>query len=354
MPPTLLDELKRDRRWCQGNLQNFRLFFSQGLHPAHRAVFMTGVMAYLSAPLWFLFLVLSTVLLAVHTLSDPEYFTQPYQLFPTWPEWHPEWAMRLFGATATLLFLPKLLSLILLLVKSSRYYGGPIKLIGTTLMEVLFSALLAPVRMLFHTQFVTTALIGWAIKWKSPPREDAETPWSEAILRHGAGTVLGFVWAGIVYWLNPGFLWWLLPIVGSLIIAVPLSVWSSRVTLGRWFRQHRFFLIPEESNPPRELRWTRAAMRRSPDYSRGFARAATDPLTFSLVHAVVTPRDRRPQHVVDERLRLAHHALKDGPAALNEIQRNTLLSDPDALASLHELLRSGAAPRSADWRLTKT
>src|SRR3546814_1716415 len=40
MPPTLLDELKRDQRWCQGNLQNFKLFFTSGLHPAHRAVFI--------------------------------------------------------------------------------------------------------------------------------------------------------------------------------------------------------------------------------------------------------------------------------------------------------------------------
>ena len=45
MPPNLIDELKRDRRWCQGNLMNFRLFLMKGLHPAHRAVFMTGVMA---------------------------------------------------------------------------------------------------------------------------------------------------------------------------------------------------------------------------------------------------------------------------------------------------------------------
>src|SRR5947207_6800224 len=49
MPPNLVDELKRDRRWCHGNLINSRLFLASGLHPAHRAVFMTGVMAYLSA-----------------------------------------------------------------------------------------------------------------------------------------------------------------------------------------------------------------------------------------------------------------------------------------------------------------
>ncbi|HKE49768.1 MAG TPA: glucans biosynthesis glucosyltransferase MdoH, partial [Rhodanobacteraceae bacterium] len=53
MPPNLLDELKRDRRWCLGNLINSRLFFAQGLHAAHRAVFFTGIMAYVSAPLWF-------------------------------------------------------------------------------------------------------------------------------------------------------------------------------------------------------------------------------------------------------------------------------------------------------------
>jgi membrane glycosyltransferase len=351
MPPTLLDELKRDRRWCQGNLQNFRLFFSQGLHPAHRAVFMTGVMAYLSAPLWFTFLVLSTVLLGVHTLTPVEYFTQPYQLFPTWPEWHPEWAMRLFGATATLLFLPKLLSLLLLLAKGSRFYGGPLKLIGTTVMEVLFSALLAPVRMLFHTQFVTTALIGWSIKWKSPPRGDNETPWSEALLRHGSGSALGVIWAGIVYWLNPGFLWWLLPIVGSLMIAVPLSVWSSRVSLGRKFREARFFLIPEESNPPRELRWTKAAVRRAPDYSKGFDRAAADPLIFALVRAAVTPRDKRPQYVVEARQQLAQLAFEQGPSALNETQRNTLLADPNALSYLHRMLQSDAAGRNPEWPL---
>ena len=60
LPPNLLDELKRDRRWCHGNLMNFRLFLVKGMHPVHRAVFLTGVMSYLSAPLWFMFLALST------------------------------------------------------------------------------------------------------------------------------------------------------------------------------------------------------------------------------------------------------------------------------------------------------
>ena len=95
MPPNLLDELKRDRRWCQGNLINFRLFLAQG--PASGA--SRGVrdrrdglpVRAAVVP----FLLLSTALLAVHTLVAAEYFVQPNQLFPLWPEWHPGRALRL-------------------------------------------------------------------------------------------------------------------------------------------------------------------------------------------------------------------------------------------------------------------
>jgi membrane glycosyltransferase len=346
MPPTLLDELRRDQRWCQGNLQNFRLFLAQGLHPAHRAVFMTGVMAYLSAPLWFLFLVLSTALLAVHTLAVPAYFTEPYQLFPSWPQWHPEWAVSLFGATAGLLFLPKILAVLRLLLRRAhtRPYGGPGRLLTSLLLESLFSALLAPIRMLFHTRYVLLALLGRAVRWTSPPREDAETPWLEALRRHAGDTLLGIGWAGGVYWLNPGFLWWLLPIVGSLIVSIPLSVWSSRVDLGRRLRQWRLFLIPEESLPPRELRWTRSAQRRRPALGGGFVRAVTDPVTQALVSAAGRPR-RLPAALLNARRQLVEQFLSDGPSALGEAQRNLLLSDPDLLGELHERIRQ--VPHSA-------
>ncbi|BBU84800.1 hypothetical protein EIMP300_62000 [Escherichia coli] len=114
LPPNLLDELKRDRRWCHGNLMNFRLFLVKGMHPVHRAVFLTGVMSYLSAPLWFMFLALSTALQVVHALTEPQYFLQPRQLFPVWPQWRPELAIALFASTMVLLFLPKLLSILLM------------------------------------------------------------------------------------------------------------------------------------------------------------------------------------------------------------------------------------------------
>jgi membrane glycosyltransferase len=125
------------------------------------------------------------------------------------------------------------------------------------LAEMIFSALLAPIRMLFHSQFVAAALSGWSVQWKSPPREDAQTTWGDALGHHGWHTLLGLVWAGVVYWLNPAFLWWLLPVVGALMISIPISVYSSRISLGRRSRHVSLFLIPEEAHPPKELRWTK-------------------------------------------------------------------------------------------------
>jgi len=253
LPPNLIDELARDRRWCKGNLINFRLFTMRGLHAAHRAVFVSGLMSYVSAPLWFASLLLGTGLLAVHTLSEPEYFVEPYQLFPIWPEWHPQWAIGLFATTLFLLYLPKVLAIGLIIVRGARNYGGAWRLVLSALAEMLLSMLLAPIRMLFHTGFVVSALTGSTFRWLSPPRDDAQTTWGDALRRHGVHTLIGIGWAGVAAWLDIRFLWWLLPVVGALSLSIPLSVYTSRVSLGRKLRERGFFLIPEEVNTPREI-----------------------------------------------------------------------------------------------------
>jgi membrane glycosyltransferase len=334
MPPNLLDELKRDRRWCLGNLINSRLFFAQGLHPAHRAVFVTGVMAYLSAPLWFLFLVLSTILLAVHTLTEPTYFVTPNQLFPLWPEWHPARAIGLFSATATFLFLPKLLAVALIALRGAAPFGGVVRLAASTLAEILFSMLLAPVRMLFHTQFIAAALFGGKLGWKSPPREDAETSWGEALRRHGWHTLLGLAWLALVYWLNPAFLWWLLPVAGALAVSIPISVWSSRVSLGRRLREERMFLIPEESYPPRVLRRMRRFFRHAPREA-DFVDAVVDPQHNAIACAADVARTQHSDAVQSANDALVERALLHGPDPLAPEEKVALLRDARALSRLH-------------------
>lgn len=333
VPPNLVDELKRDRRWCQGNLMNFRLLLADGLHPAHRAVFMTGVAAYVSAPLWFLFLLLSTAQLAVHVLVEPDYFVRPFQLFPIWPQWNPHRAMILFAATASLLFLPKILSVILIWIQGAKTFGGWFRLSISMLLESFFSILLAPIRMLFHTGFVLNTLTGSGIQWKSPQRENAETTWGEAFQRHGWHAMIGLVWAAGVYWLQPAYVLWLLPIVGSLILSIPISVWTSRVSPGLWLRKLQLFLTPEEYNPPNEIRSTyqRAA---KPGVTPTFIDAVVDPLMNALLCAAGKPRPGQTAITRNHAL-LVKKALSGGPEALTSKEKMYLLNDTSALSRLH-------------------
>ena len=49
-PPTLIEGAKRDRRWCQGNLQHAWLLTARGFRPANRFHLLMGIMAYVSSP----------------------------------------------------------------------------------------------------------------------------------------------------------------------------------------------------------------------------------------------------------------------------------------------------------------
>lgn len=312
------------------------------MHPVHRAVFLTGVMSYLSAPLWFFFLLLSTALLAVNTLMEPQYFMEPRQLYPLWPQWHPDKAVALFSTTIVLLFLPKLLSIILIWAKGAKEFGGKFKVTLSMLLEMLFSMLLAPVRMIFHTRFVLAAFLGWAATWNSPQRDDDSTPWSEAVRRHGPQTLLGAAWAALVLWLNPSFLWWLVPIVGSLMLSIPVSVISSRVKLGLKTRDESLFLIPEEYAPPRELSATAEYTHENRYHALhdGFVRAVVDPQQNALACALATSRHREAEPIEWLRTERVRHALKVGPQGVTNNERMQLLSDPVALARLHALVWS--------------
>src|SRR5471030_1718104 len=347
LPPNLLDELKRDRRWCHGNLMNFRLFLVKGMHPVHRAVFLTGVMSYLSAPLWFTFLALSTALQVVHTLMEPQYFLQPRQLFPVWPQWRPELAIALFSTTLVLLFLPKLLSIVLIWAKGAKEFGGGIRLFMSMLLEMLFSVLLAPVRMLFHTIFVVSAFLGWSVQWNSPQRDDDATPWGESFIRHGPQMLLGLVWAGGMAWLDLRFLWWLSPIVFSLILSPLVSVFSSRANLGLACQRVSLFLIPEEYSPPKELVDTENYLRRNQARALldGFRHAVVDPVYNALATGMATARHGVCPAI--ERVRADHlqQALDNDPVTLNGPQRLAIISDPVILSRLH--LRLWSLP--ATW-----
>lgn len=345
-PPTLMEELKRDRRWCQGNVQHLRLLFTKGIFPAHRGLFLAGAMAYVSGLLWFLFLALSTAEAIYEALVPPTYFPAGRTLFPDWPVWNPGWAITLGISTAILLFLPKLLSIPIIAFKQRRAaeFGGIFKLFFSTMVEVILSALLAPIRMLFHSKFVFSILIGRQVGWSTQQRKDPGTSWFEALRLHGTGMALGFIWSIAVLLTNPSFLWWLTPILVALIVSVPLSVWSSRSSIGGRFRKLGLLLTPEETTPPREQGWVHSyeqGYRSSTSplsirKAQGFVRAVADPRVHCLHLTLLRKKRRYSPAIIRRRQALAEKALSFGPDMLTASEKMQLLNDASVLASLHK------------------
>jgi membrane glycosyltransferase len=244
-PPHLIDELQRDRRWCQGNLQNARLVAEPGFAGVHRAMFVTGAMSYLASPLWLAFALIGLL----SWLAGPAGTESGDGATLSGA------APALWAATMAMLLIPRILAVRLVLQRGEQAgYGGTTALVVSAALETLLSALMAPVRMLAQSVFVLGALTGLKLQWKSPSREAAAVGWREAFARFGvAGTLAATL---IAWWLagRPSEAWRVLPLALPLVLAVPLAVVLSRSTLGRTWKQRAWLLTPEESQPPAVLR----------------------------------------------------------------------------------------------------
>ncbi|MBN2466647.1 MAG: glucans biosynthesis glucosyltransferase MdoH [Deltaproteobacteria bacterium] len=362
MPPTLLNELKRDRRWCQGNLQHLRMLFGKGIFPAHRALFLHGIMAYGSALLWVLFLGLSTALAITESFRLPDYFPADRVLFPTWPVWHLQWALTLLITTAVILFLPKVSSVAIVIAKQrrARDFGGVMRLLASFVAEVLFATLFSPIRMFFHSKFVLMTLLGRQTSWGSQQRGDRETGWSEALRLHGPGTVVALVWAAVLFVYNRSFFWWNIPVFTPLGLSIPLSVWSSRATIGRALRRRGLFLIPEEVAPAPELLDLGNILRKNEEstvglpsaWQNGFSRAVVDPRINALHLDLLRHKRKVSEGVARRRQGLGDKALRDGPESLSAAEKRELLYDPAVMRDLHKKVWEITDPRLAGiWGL---
>lgn len=345
-PPSLDDELLRDRRWIKGNLQHlWVLLTARNLRFTHRVTFVNGILSYLTAPLWFAFLVLSGVETLRFALWPIDYFPLPRSLFPLWPQWHPEWAVQLAVGTAAVLFFPKVLAFAdIVLSGAAPAYGGIKRASAGFLAELAASTLMAPIRMVAHTRFVLGALFNIHLHWGGQNRH-RETTWPVAIARHGPAALLAAAWCGFALWLQPAYLLWSLPVALPLIFAAPTSVWLGRHRAARWMVQRGILCVPEDPTRPAPI----APPSRTPDAAvrdwDAFEEAIIDPRCNALHVAVAALRRRG---APGRRLRQAlERCLREGAMALSPAERGRLVQDAACLRELHR--RAWAGPSGSYW-----
>ncbi len=338
-PPTLVDDLHRDKRWAKGNLQHlWVMLFEPGLRPAHRMVFLNGIMSYLASPLWLAFLILTTIEAARLVLVPIDYFPEPHSLFPVWPEWNPAWAIGLAGSTVFLLFLPKLLAVVdVIRCRRITHHGGIIHLLLSALGEILVSSLLAPIRMLAHSRYVLEFLFNMTLRWAGQNRTD-ETRWSTAILHQFPGTLLAGCWGAFAFWLDQMFFYWSLPVAGPLVFAAPTSVFLSRVGPGDHLKRWRIFQVQEERFGSQLLDDLNARSCRLLDTRTEFSSAAVQAILDPMLNQVhqAMGHDHRGGKKQEMILELRKQCFHRGPEALDQKELSYLARDRASLQWLHE------------------
>lgn len=239
MPSNLLDFAKRDRRWLQGNLQHLRLLGGSGLHPLSRLHFFYGAFAFLSSLVWLGLLICTSVLVTYHVFGDVTARTLPQPL-----------SLGLLSITLGMLLAPKLLGCLLALGQAPHAFGGRLRLLVSTCLEMLFAALIAPLMMAWHSLFIISVLLGRAIEWQTQTRGERSLSWRETWQHTGWMTLSGLLWAGIMAAFSPTAFGWLTPAWLGLVGAAPLVKYSSSATWGGFISQLGLLKTPSSTFKP--------------------------------------------------------------------------------------------------------
>jgi len=231
-PPDILEFIKRDLRWCQGNLQYVHLLRWPGLQPMGRFQLINAIMMYVGAPM--------NILMLVAGLGMA--FTGIGHGFAT------GLAFALYLIVMAMIFAPRLLGVIdvLLHPHEVRRYGGAKRLLAGTVADLVFSLFLGAAMLVVQTVFIVRLLAGREAGWQAPNR---------AMRRLGAAVFWRALWPVMLYGIAagaalaaiaPGALPWSVPMIGPCLLVMPFAILSARPRIGAWLARHRVCAIPED------------------------------------------------------------------------------------------------------------
>ncbi|MFA7256711.1 MAG: glucans biosynthesis glucosyltransferase MdoH [Kiritimatiellales bacterium] len=359
-PPTLLDMAKRDRRWCRGNFQHSWLVLSPHVRPINRMHLALGIMSYLSSPLWLFFMIIGTMQFWIVSRYPVHTFDSDVGLSSLLDIGGNQLAITLFIIIISLLFLPKLLSLILILRRkeTSHPFGGRLRATVSVVIEHLFSMLITPILMIFHSRFVLGVMAGQEVGW-GPQRRGGKDgiDWGEALEAYGGHTLIGILWGLLAWKINPAFFWWMSPVFIGLVASIPVSLLLSKVSAGTALRRMKLFITPQESNPPVELAELKVSLAVCDQHvppleplrkNYGFMQVVIDPYV-NAIHIALLRRHNKRRLDSAYFSELQNRVITEGPDVLTRREQMALLMNPECMAWLHEQIWKLPSEKLAAW-----
>ncbi len=240
-PPTLLEFIRRDLRWCQGNMQYWRFLSLPGLKPVSRYQLALAILMFIGSPAWIGLLVLGTLALA---FSDtPASFIRA------------DAGMTLLVCVLVMWFSPKIASAIDILLRPElrRAFGGTGLFIINYVIETVYSILLCPILWFGHTIFLTGLLFGREIGWIGQTRDDHAVPFTQALHNLWPHTLLGCAALGLLAVTQPAGIPYALLLAAGPALAIPFAMMTAWPLLGSLAARVGIGRLPEETARPAVL-----------------------------------------------------------------------------------------------------
>lgn len=236
-PPTILEFMKRNSRWCQGNLQYFKLLNTRGLYPVSRFQLVWAILMFLGIPAWTLMLPLAA--LKPFDGEDMNYFPAHS-------------ALMLYVSFTVMNLMPKIAGLIdiLLTPGGTKRYGGTGKFLFAGLSEIVFAWILGATDTFRTSIFMTGLLFGKSVVWGGQARDAHGIPVDIAVSNLWPQTLFGVIVVGLMAYTSITFALWSLPLTLGFLIAIPFAVWSANPALGERMAKSGLYAIPEEIEKP--------------------------------------------------------------------------------------------------------
>lgn len=239
-PPTLLDYLVRDTRWCQGNMQYIKLLDLPGLYSMSRFQLTWAVAMFIGLPAW-------TLMIAL--LPAAAWQARDVADFPA------GLAASLYVGFFAMYLMPKLAGLVDVVLTRGGVarYGGGMRFALSAIIEIAFSFLQGASSTIRTTIFMIGLLFGKRVVWSGQARDAYGLRWTAALTALWPQTLFGIVVCGALLLVSPTVLWWSLPLTAGYLLAIPFAVLTANPRFGRWLERMRLCAIPEDTAPPVEV-----------------------------------------------------------------------------------------------------
>jgi membrane glycosyltransferase len=240
-PPTLLEFMRRDLRWCQGNMQYWRLLTLPNLTPVSRYQLVLAILMFIGSPAWIGLLGLTTAALVV--CDDPADIMRS------------DFGSALIAWVLLMWFSPKIAGAldVLLSPRERRTFGGAGRFTVNFAIETVYSIVLCPILWISHTIFLFGRLFNRDVYWMGQVRDDHVVPFGLALRDLWPQTLVGCLSIGLVSISEPWALPYLLLLAGGPAFAASFATVTAWPALGSLAARIGIGRLPEETATPEHL-----------------------------------------------------------------------------------------------------